>query len=145
MTQSGPIAVADRFVQAIVWGEHVTIWELLSETGREYVLEAGSRRGLDPMQAQRIRQNTCPQQELDAFLTGLLQGLRVDFAAVPLDQVQAVSPPVRAATGAETVEVSLTCPANFGQGHWAAGSLTLSPIEESWLIDRVHPVVSRSE
>ena len=143
MSHSEALTVTDRFVQAVVWGEHVTIWELFSPAGREHVLQAGSRRGLDPMQAQRIRQGTSPQQELDAFLTGLLQGLRVDFSAVPIDQVRAHAPPVSLVDG--TVKVSLTCPANFGDEHWAAGSVTLSQVDGVWLVDGVHPVVSRSE
>jgi len=116
---------------------------MLSDAGREHVLEAGSRRGLDPFQAQRIRQNTSPQDELDVFLTGLVHGLRVDFAAVPLDDVRAQSPTMLA--GEEAVEVSLHCPATFGDDGWAAGSVLLSRSADTWLVDRVNPLVSRSE
>ena len=136
-------SVADRFIQAIVWGEHVVVWDLLSEAGREYVLEAGARRGLDPLQAQRIRQGTSPQEEADAFLTGLVHGLRVDFAAVPLGDVRAEEP--TAPADAESVEVSLYCPATFGETAWAAGSLLLSRSDDTWRVDRVRPLVSRSE
>jgi len=146
MTVGDPATVVDRFIRAIVWGEHVTVWELLSEAGREHVLEAGSRRGLDPLQAQRIRQGTSPQQELDVFLTGLLHGLRVDFAAVSLADVRASNPADPVAVDAvDAVEVSLSCPATFGEGSWAAGSIVLSRVEDAWRIDRVHPLVSRSE
>ena len=140
---SGPAAVADRFIQAIAWGEHVVVWEMLSEAGREHVLEAGARRGLDPLQAQRIRQGTSPQEELDGFLTGLVHGLRVDFAAVPIDEVRAKESAVP--EGPESVEVALECPASFGDGFWAAGSIELSLSEDTWRVDRVHPLVSRSE
>gem|GEM_PF-5538284 len=27
---SGPAAVANKFIEAIVWGEHVTVWDMLS-------------------------------------------------------------------------------------------------------------------
>ncbi len=140
---SSPASVADRFIQAIVWGEHIVVWDMLSEAGREHVLEAGSRRGLDPLQAQRIRQGTSPQDELDAFLTGLVHGLRVDFAAVPLGDVRAEEPTVP--DGDEPVEVALHCPAAFGEGSWAAGSVVLSRFDDTWRVDRVHPLVSRSE
>lgn len=136
-------SVADRFIQAIVWGEHVMVWDLLSEVGREHVLEAGARRGLDPLQAQRIRQGTSPRDESDAFLTGLVHGLRVDFAAVPLGDVRAE---VRTGpAGADSVEVALQCPAAFGEAAWAAGSLLLSRFDDTWRVDRVRPLVSRSE
>jgi len=136
-------SVADRFIQAIVWGEHVVVWDLLSEAGREHVLEAGARRGLDPLQAQRIRQGTSPQEESDAFLTGLVHGLRVDFAAVPLGDVRAEDP--APPEDAQSVEVSLHCPAAFGEAAWAAGSLLLSCVDDTWRVDRVRPLVSRSE
>ena len=138
-----PAAIADRFIQAIVWGEHVVVWDMLSEAGREYVLAAGGRRGLDPLQAQRIRQGTSPQEELDLFLTGLVHGLRVDFAAVPLDDVRAENPAIQPKD--QAVEVPLLCPATFGDERWAAGSIQLSRVDETWLIDRVNPLVSRSE
>jgi len=136
-------AVADRFIQAIVWGEHRVVWEMLSEAGREHVLEAGSRRGLDPLQAQRIRQGTSPQEESDAFLTGLVHGLRVDFAAVPLDDVRAETPTI--SKGAGSLDVALHCPAAFGEDSWAAGSILLSRVDGNWRVDRVNPLVSRSE
>jgi len=138
-----PVSIAERFVQAIVWGEHVTVWAMMSDAGREHVLEAGSRRGLDPLQAQRIRQRTSPQDELDSFLTGLVHGLRVDFAAVPLDDVRATSQPIL--SNLDVVEVSLHCPATFGEGQWGAGSIVLSRSGDGWMVDRVKPVVSRSE
>lgn len=142
-TDDDVTATATRFIDAIVWGEHLTVWKLMSQDGREFVLDAGSRRGLDPMQAQRIRLGTSPQQELDAFLTGLIHGLRVDFAAVPLHEVKVdASAP---APDDEAVEVSLYCPANFGEGRWAAGSLVMSRVDGTWVVDRVRPVVTRSD
>jgi hypothetical protein len=143
VTGADPASVAERFVQAIVWGEHLTVWAMMSEAGREYVLEAGARRGLDPLQAQRIRQNSSSQDEVDSFLTGLVHGLRVDFSAVPLDEVRAGSQPIQA--GVDVVEVPLHCPATFGEGRWAAGSIMLSRSDDSWMVDRVKPLVSRSE
>ena len=143
MTGNDPAAVADRFIQAIVWGEHVVVWAMLSEAGRQHVLEAGGRRGLDPLQAQRIRQGTSPQDELDSFLTGLVHGLRVDFAAVPLDDVRAEVPTIP--EGAVALEVALQCPATFGEDPWAAGSILVSRLDDTWLVDRVRPLVSRSE
>jgi len=142
LTGADPALIAERFVQAIVWGEHVTVWAMMSESGREHVLEAGARRGLDPSQAQRIRQGTSPPDELDSFLTGLVHGLRVDFSAVPLDDVRATS--LSISTNVDVVEVSLHCPATFGEGRWSAGSIVLSRSGDSWMVDRVNPVVTRS-
>ncbi len=142
------VDIARRFLEAIVWGKHLTVWELLSPDGREVVLEAGARRGLDAVQAARIRQGTSEPEEQDAFLTGLLHGLRVDFSSVELETVAPLSDVVELADG--RVEVSLECPASFGSAGWAAGSMVVSEQRSlegvaSWLVDRVNPLVSRSE
>jgi len=136
-------SVASRFLNAILWGEHRQVWEMLSPTGREHVLEAGARRGLDPLQAQRLRLGTSPLDERDTFLTGLVHGLRVDFASVSLEDIHPTGDPVPSADG--SFEIELECPASFGAGAWAAGSLTVSEVDGVWRIDRVHPLVSRSE
>jgi len=137
------ITAASHFLEAILWGEHVRVWEMLSPSGREHVLEAGARRGLDPLQAQRIRLGTSPQSEQDAFLTGLLHGLRVDFASVTLEDVR---PAGTATTNADgSVEIQLECPASFGERAWAAGSVVVSSVDDGWRIDRVYPVVSRGD
>ena len=108
-----PATVATRFLNAILWGEHLQVWELLSPAGREHVLEAGARRGLDPLQAQRLRLGTSPLEERDSFLTGLVHGLRVDFASVPLEDV---GPARQDPQPDGAVEVHLECPASFGPG-----------------------------
>lgn len=140
---AGAVAVASEFLGAILWGKHQQVWEMLSSAGREQVLQAGERRGLDPMQAQRIRQGTSPLEERDLFLTGLVHGLRVDFASVTLADVRPAGNPVPRPDG--TYEIQLECPANFGTAAWAAGSLIVSSVDEAWHVDRVHPLVSRSE
>lgn len=142
------VEVARKFLEAIVWGRHLTVWELLSSDGRDVVLEAGARRGLDAVQAARIRQGTSQREEQDAFLTGLLHGLRVDFSSVELEQVAPLSEVIELADG--VCEVVLECPASFGSGGWAAGSMVISERRtadgvSTWLVDRVNPLVSRSE
>lgn len=142
------VEVARRYLEAIVWGQHLTVWELLSPAGRDVVLEAGSRRGLDAVQAARIRQGTSEPAEQDAFLTGLVHGLRVDFASVDLENVSPLNDVVELADGCH--QVGLECPATFGDGGWAAGSMVLSEHRSSdgavsWLVDRINPLVSRSE
>ncbi len=129
-----------RFLDAIVWGEHLVVWEMLSPTGREHVLAAGERRGMDPMQAQRLRLGTSPPQERDSFLAGLVHGLRVDFSHVAIDEVHPAENIVVRADGA--IEVPLECPAAFGEASWAAGTLVVSGHNGAWLVDRVHPLVS---
>ncbi len=136
-------SVVSRFLHAVLWGEHVVVWEMLSPAGREHVLSAGERRGLDPLQAQRLRLGTSPIEERDAFLSGLVHGLRVDFSLVPLEDVRPAGDIVRRDDGA--VEVALECPASFGSKGWFAGVLVLSPADDAWLVDKIEPMVSGGE
>ncbi len=131
---------ARRFLDAVLWGEHLVVWELLSPAGREHVLQAGERRGLDPVHAQRMRLGTSPVEERDGFLSGLVHGLRVDFSSVPLEDVRPAADPITRDDG--SVEVQLECPATFGPRGWAAGALVMSRHDGRWLVDRVEPVVS---
>lgn len=131
---------ARRFLHAIAWNEHMTVWEMLSPTGRDHVLVAGERRGLDPLQAQRLRLGTSPMAERHDFLSGLVHGLRVDFSLVPLEDVRPTDQVRQRDDG--TVEVPLECPASFAAEGWAAGSLIFSRVEGGWRVDRVNPVVS---
>ncbi len=140
MSDSEVASVARRFLDAIVWGEHVVVWEMLSPVGREHVLAAGDRRGLDPLQAQRIRLGTSPLEERDAFLSGLVQGLRVDFSKVSLEDVGPADDVVERSDGA--IEVPLECPATFGTDNWSAGTLVVSCHEGAWLVDHLRPMVS---
>lgn len=136
----GASRAAARFLDAIVWGQHSVVWEMLSPAGREAVLAAGERRGLDPLQAQRLRLGTSPTEERDAFLSGVVRGLRVDFSNVSLEDVRPDEERVVDEDG--RVEVTLTCPAGFVAEGWAAGSVMLSRAEDEWRVDRVVPVVS---
>jgi len=132
------VDVAQAFVDAIVWGEHSTIWELLSRTGRDRVLVAGSRGGLDSVMAERIRQGTSTAAEMDDFLSGLVRGLRVDLSAADLELIEIaseVSP-----TGDGLVSLLLHTPAPFHQSPWCVGSIDLSTKgHDEWLVDRLDP------
>ncbi len=52
------VETARAFIDAIIWGEHSTIWSLFSPAGRDRVLAAGLRGGLDAVMAERIRLDT---------------------------------------------------------------------------------------
>ena len=137
--------VAVEFIRAVLWGEHLTVWKLLSTAGRDHVLSAGERRGLDAVQAQRIRQGTSTDQEMDTFLTGLIHGLRFDFSSVELSEVRVGSDVVREGEAGLEIEFGLEVPATFGDQWWAAGSIVVAHTDSGWRVERIHPLVSRSE
>lgn len=84
-----PEKVAKAFVDAVAWGEHHTVWELLSEDGRHLVLRVGATRGMDQALATRLRDGTATTVEREEFLTDLVSGLRADLAGNDLDNLDA--------------------------------------------------------
>lgn len=133
---STPEACAAAFVHAVVWGEHSTLWNLLSPAGRDRVLAAGARGGLDPVKAERIRQGTSPRDEMDEFLTGLVQGLRVDLSSADLGEIE-IGPV--ATTTVRGAEVHLVVPSAFHDEPWVAGVVEASAHGDRWLVDRLEP------
>jgi hypothetical protein len=76
-----------------------------------------------------------------------VHGLRVDFSSVEVEKVAPVGDPLEREDG--RYDVALECPATFGDGGWAAGSMVLSEHRSAdggdrWLVDRINPQVSRS-
>ena len=80
---------AKAFLDAVAWGEHLKVWELLSEEGRSTVLRVGAARGMDEGLAARLRDGTAATAEQDEFLADLVNGLRADLAGNDLDALEA--------------------------------------------------------
>ncbi len=81
------LGAARKFLDAIVWGEHLTIWDMLTPSAREVALAGAARRGLDAIAAERARQGTWTDAQRDELLGALVRGLRVDLAGAPLDEL----------------------------------------------------------
>lgn len=84
-----PQGVAKVFVDAVAWGEHHTVWDLLSAEGRGVVLRVGAMQGMDEALAARLREGTAARAEREEFLADLIAGLRADLAGNDLDSVVA--------------------------------------------------------
>lgn len=143
MTDRGdPGGVAERFVEAIQWGEHTVVWDLLSETGRGVALSVALTNGLDRVVAARISDDVADPTERQAFLEQLLRGLRRDLRSVDLAHLQVETPASMDVDGTAVVELS--CPSTIpGTGDWAAGRLTLSAGSDgTWRIDRLQPIIA---
>lgn len=139
-----PAAAAMGFVEAVVWGEHQLVWELLSPTGRLAVLEVAARSGLDVALAARLREGTAEVTERRRFLTDLVRGLRVDLREVDPDQVRCLAvAPSRSGhaaldeePGAVRSRVRLEMPAAEGLGGYLpVGELQMSCHEGRWGVD----------
>lgn len=142
--------VAKAFVDAIVWGEHIRVWELFSPEAREHVLRAASQKGLDAVAAERARQETWSRGEADAFLTTLLHGLRVDLSGVDLDRILVSETAVRLDDGSLRFDLenpSDLPPTLTGGANWAAGAVVVdrtTPPTATWSSTwRVERLVAR--
>ena len=133
---------AREFLDAIVWGDHVKIWELLGPAARERVLAAATRRGMDAVAAARARLETWSAEEADAFLTSLVRGLRVDLSGVDLDLVEMIEEPEVLPDGALKFRLesrTLLPPALTGGKNWAAGAVVVERDHGAWAVRALEP------
>lgn len=136
-SRDDPVSRARAFIDAIVWGEHTTLWELLSDEGRMAVLSVAVANGLDRVAAGRLHDDLADPVEREDFLRQLLAGLRRDLRSVDLDHVN-VEPALQP-DGVAAV-VGLSVPSDIpGTGPWSAGRVILSPGDRGWRVDRLEP------
>lgn len=132
-------AVAERFVGAIVWGEHHTVWELLGAEGRRTVLRIASERGMDEALAARLRDGTAARAEREEFLTDLVNGLRADLLGTDFDALVYLPDP-DPEPGRARVIMTVPFPETLGQGDGLpVGSVELSEDDGMWKVQRLIP------
>ena len=135
-----PVECARAFLEAILWGSHTTIWELLSEDGRDTVLTVAASRGLDRVTVNRIRDGQSDPVDHDVFLRELTQGLRRDLRSVDLARV---APGRSHELDDGAVVVDLVTPSEIpGTEDWPAGQIVvgLDPAGR-WRVRRLEPRV----
>lgn len=134
------VAQARTFVSAVAWGEHVTVWELLSAAGRKTVLEVAVKRGMDEAQAERLGGGTAGATERDLFLTDLVNGLRADLEGNNLDTLEyeraEEEQPGRA-------NVLMTAPMVAGLGSLPVGTVEMVDEGGAWRVERIVPIGTR--
>ena len=148
---SSPEEVAKAFVDAVAWGEHHRVWELLSTEGQTVVLRLGATRGMDQALAARLRDGTAATAEREEFLTDLVNGLRADLAGNDLDTLE-VEPDVAAGSGgrpegrgSRTARVLLVSPSPkvLQLPGMPFASVELTEEGGAWRIDRLIPRTSK--
>ncbi|MDP9388978.1 MAG: hypothetical protein M3Q48_13955 [Actinomycetota bacterium] len=143
MTETAPttedaIATARAFIEAIAWGEHRRIWDLLAPEGRKVVLRVAVNHGMDEALAARLREGTAGQAETDEFLTDLLGGLRADLAGNDLDTLE-YSSDVDLEPGRARIVLTAPVPPALGPVGLPVGSLELVDHEGEWRVERLTP------
>ncbi len=86
---AAPAAEAARtFIQAVVWGEHHLVWQMLSNEAQRVVMGIATTRGMPEALAARLRDGTATQAELDQFRGDLVNGFRADLLGTDADTVE---------------------------------------------------------
>ena len=144
---SGAVDVAREFVDAVVWGEHRKVWELMGIEARTTVLKVASDRGMDEALVARLRDGTAADAERDEFLMDLIAGLRADLAGNDLDALEYEEDSEPPEPGRARVVISVPVAIGFG------GSLPVASVElaeesstsgeSEWRVQRLVPQVSK--
>ncbi len=144
---ASPIDAAREFVDAIVWGEHLKVWELMGVEARTTVLKVASNRGMDEALVARLRDGTAAPAERDEFLADLVNGLRADLSGNDLDALVYEEDPEPPEPGRARVVISVPVAVGFG-GNLPVGSVELATEsstsgEAEWRIERLVPQVTK--
>ncbi len=142
-----PVDTAREFVDAIVWGEHQKVWDLMGSEARTTVLKVASNRGMDEGLVARLRDGTAAPAERDEFLADLVNGLRADLAGNDLDALEYEEDPAPPEPGRARVVISVPVAVGFG-GNLPVGSVELAAEssttgEAEWRIERLVPQVTK--
>ncbi len=129
---------AQSFVEAIAWGEHRKVWELLGPEGRKTVLRVAVKNGMDEALAARLRDGTAGMTESEEFLGELVDGLRADLAGNNLDDLEYLADEEHA-PGVVRVLLAAPVPPLLGPVGLPVGSVELAHIDGAWLVERLVP------
>lgn len=132
-----PDEAARTFIQAVAWGEHHMVWDMLSSDAQRVVMGIATSRGMPEPLAARLRDGTATQAELDQFRGDLVNGFRADLLAIDIDTLE--YDVVDGALEPGTARVVLVVPVPdpiLGSG-LPAGSLELTQEGEDWKVDRL--------
>ncbi|HEX2275141.1 MAG TPA: hypothetical protein VHG90_14835 [Acidimicrobiales bacterium] len=138
----GPDETARAFVDAVIWGDHKLVWDLLGIEGRTTVLRIAGDRGMDDALVARLRDGTAADAERDEFLADLVNGLRADLAGNDLDALEYELDTAPHEPGRARVVVHSPLPPALG-GTLPAASVELSSEAGEWRVERLVPLTSQ--
>lgn len=138
-----PVTVARQFIDAVAWGEHRTIWELLGREGRTAVLRVATARGMDEALAARLRDDVASENDREVFLTDLVNGLRADLAGTDLDALELETEPGPQEEGRARVILVAPVASSLGVPGLPVGSLEVAEEGGAWRVQRLVPRITR--
>lgn len=141
------VDIAREFVDAVVWGDHRKVWDLMGIEARTTVLKVAADRGMDEGLVARLRDGTATDAERDEFLLDLISGLRADLAGNDLDALEYEEDAEPPEPGRARVVILVPVAIGFG-GNLPVASVELAQEsstsgETEWRIQRLVPQVSK--
>jgi len=138
-----PGGAAAAFVQAVVWGDHHLVWEMLSTEAQRTVIQIATSRGMPEPLAARIRDGTATKAELDQFRGDLVNGFRADLLSADIDTLQYEVDEAVFEPGTARVVLVVPVPdPRLGRGLPAA-SVEMRQEAEEWRIERLIPRLAK--
>lgn len=132
------VDIAREFVESVVWGDHLKVWELLGLEARTVVLKLATDRGMDDALMARLRDGTATDGERDEFLGDLLNGLRADLSGNDLDALAYEADQTLDEPGRARVVVTVPAPPMMGD-NLPVASVELANDSEEWRVVRMVP------
>ena len=143
MSEATPVlAVAEDFIDGVVWGDHNKVWDLIGAGGREEVLEVATKRGMDEALAERLKGNVGSPAETNEFLADLVNGLRAELAGNDLDRITYGIDEDQTGPGRTAVKMFVPLHPLLG-GTLPIGTLYLVAEGDAWKVERLIPLTSK--
>ena len=138
-----PAETARTFVQAVAWGEHHKVWDMLSSEAQRVVMTIATGRGMPEPLAARLRDGTATGPELDQFRGDLVNGFRADLLGIDVDTLEYDVDEGLADTGTARVVLLVPVPdPRLGAGLPAA-SLEMHQDGDRWQVERLIPRLAK--
>jgi hypothetical protein len=136
------VAATAAWIDAVVWGDHAKVWELIGSEGRDEVLEVATKRGMDEGLAARLKGDTASPAENNEFLADLVNGLRAELAGNDLDNVTFELEGEETAGDRAAVKMFVPLHPLLG-GTLPIGTVYLGVEAGDWRVTRLIPLTSK--
>lgn len=142
LDQEKAVSTTADFVDAIVWGDHGKVWELIGSDGRTEVLDVATKRGMDEGLATRLHADSGSAAETNEFLVDLVNGLRSELAGNDLDHVTFELDGEESTESRVAVKMFVPLHPLLG-GTLPIGTVFLVPEAGNWKVVRLIPLTSK--
>jgi len=138
-----PEVTARAFVQAVAWGEHHLVWEMLGAEAQRVVMGIATSRGMPEPLAGRLRDGTATQAEVDQFRGDLVNGFRTDLLGVDVDTLEYEADEAVFEPGTARVVLVVPVPDPVLGSGLPAASLEMREEAGAWRIERLIPRLAK--